>query len=176
MRWVVCAGVAIVALGGILFFDKISVLFADIFNRGFSDNGRYELWRTGIDNFLRSPLFGVGFFGFVSDTFVTTEFLPDMAHQTLITLLSATGIVGTVCYGVYRYTTLVPFLRRPSAEKTMLLCSVLVLIAESLLDNFVFYILPTFHYTVTLAVAVIISEGEKEEKNSGKEADAGRVP
>ena len=150
---VTAAGVLLVIGGLFLFREKISVILADFLERGFSDNGRYVLWETGINNFLDSPIFGVGFFAFVSDTFETVTFMPDMAHQTIVQLLSAMGIVGLVSYGFYRFKTLTLFLKRPSVEKLLLLCSVLVLLFESLLDNFVFYFLPLFHYTLSLVIA-----------------------
>lgn len=150
---VTVAGVLLVIGGLFLFRERIAVILSDFLERGFSDNGRYVLWETGINNFLSSPIFGVGFFAFVSDTFETVTFMPDMAHQTIVQLLSCMGIVGLASYGFYRFKTLTLFLKRPSVEKLLLLCSVLVLLFESLLDNFVFYFLPLFHYTLSLVIA-----------------------
>ena len=155
-RFVVAAGVVLVLCVGALAWDKISTLVSDLIERGFSDNGRYTLWQTGIDNFLASPVFGIGFFGFVSDTFIAADFLPNMAHQTFVQILSAMGAVGMCAYLYYRVATLLPFVKRPCAEKLMLLGSVLVMLGESLLDNFIFYFLPVLHYTVAIVIAVML--------------------
>ncbi len=155
-RFVVIAGVLLVAGTGALLWDKISVLVSDLIERGFSDNGRYDLWKTGIDNFVGAPVFGIGFFGFVSDTFIAADFLPNMAHQTFVQILSAMGVFGMCAYLYYRVSTLMPFVKRPTAEKLMLLGSVLVMLGESLLDNFIFYFLPTFHYTIAIVIAIML--------------------
>ena len=137
--------------------DRLGEMLGSFFN----DNGRYEIWRAGMDKFFSAPVFGVGFFGFDSGSFLTAEFLPNMAHQTVVQLLAAMGVFGLLAYAFYRGATLVPFFKRPSICKTMLLLSVLVLLGESMLDNFIFYFLPTLHYTVTLAVVFIIRDSEE---------------
>ena len=160
------AAVCFVALGAVfavLAWDKLVALLSDVINRGFSDNGRFELWSAGIQNFLKAPIFGSGFFALANDEFITTNFTPELAHQTFIELLGAAGVVGLLCYAIYRAFTLVPFLKRPSFVKTMLLLSVLVLLAESLIDNFIFHFHHTFHYSITLAIAFRLYEQEREE-------------
>ncbi len=155
-------GSLFILIFAVVFSDKIASVFSDFINRGFSDNGRFELWREGWESFIKAPVFGSGFFDFSSDlTFDVASFLPKMAHQTFIQLLSCMGIFGLLCYLYYRWQTLVPFYKRPSAEKCMLLLSVLVMLGESMLDNFVFYFLPTLHYSVSLAIAERCYEEEQ---------------
>ena len=150
----VTLGVGAVSLIGIFIIFGEGVLAAA--SSFLNDNGRYEIWRMGIENFLSAPLFGVGFFGADFGTFFTADFLPTMAHQTFIQLLSAMGVFGLSAYLFYRGATLVPFIKNHSFEKTALAVSILALLLESMLDNFVFYFLPTLHYTVLLAVVFVV--------------------
>ena len=140
----VVAGLADTFLGG-----KITALLGDVLSRGFSDNGRFDLWGQGIDNFLSYPIFGKGFFTTVSDS---ANFLPTMVHQTFIQFLSAMGIFGLLAYLYYRVSSAIPLFRKPSLEKTMLALSIGVLLAESLLDNFIFYFIPIIYYSLILAI------------------------
>lgn len=147
----------------IAFKDEILTLLQRYVTSGTSDSGRYSLWRFGYDKFLESPIFGKGFFGLDTSMKEVAEFLPDMMHNTVFQLIGATGAAGTVAYALYRLQTLVPFLRWPTLEKTMLGLSALLLVLESLLDNFIFYFQPTFPYAIALAIAFVIYRNQKEE-------------
>lgn len=161
-RYTLTFALICIAFAAIFFADEIRTVFNDFINRGFSDNGRFELWREGFKSFLCAPVFGSGFFDFSSDlTFDVAAFLPKMAHNTFIQILSCMGVFGLLCYLFYRYKSLEPFWKKPNLSKTMLLLSVLVMLGESLLDNFVFYFLPTLHYSVSLAVAERFYEEEQ---------------
>ena len=153
-RILTAAGAAAVILALVLLRTKIAGLLSDIFERGFSDNGRLDLWRVGIDNFLSAPIFGTGFFGYGdTGTVIVADFIPTMAHHTPVELLSATGIVGLLAYAFYRYKSLIPFVKKPSLEKSMLLIPIALTLGMSLLDNFVFYIYTMFYYSILLATA-----------------------
>ena len=106
-------------------------------------------------------MFGGGFYGFEVDDSLLYGFGPlaKQAHNTVLQLLSATGIVGLLSYLYYRFESIKPLLRRPSLKKTLLAMSIGVFLLSSLLDNFVFNIYPTFFYTVTL---VLIHKDEEE--------------
>ena len=163
-------GVVVTAglVGAILLRHKIPELASGFF----ADNGRFELWRIGLENFASSPIFGVGFYGFEYPDdptyFKAAGFLPSLAHQTFVTLLSGGGIVGLLGYLGYRVSTVIPFFKRPSFEKTMLGASMLVLVGMSLIDNFVFYFWQTFHYSIALAIVSLMRDGDKENCHSIK--------
>ena len=135
-------GVCAVAVIIIAFWNKIYSLLGDYFDRGFSDNGRYLLWREALKNFLADPVFGGGFYGFDVDDTLLYSFGPlaKQAHNTVLQLLSATGVVGFLAYVYYRYSTLKIMFRRPDLKKTFMAISIAVLLFGSLLDNFVFNI------------------------------------
>ena len=149
----------------VILFDKIQGVLADYFERGLSDNGRFALWREAFKNFLSSPVFGGGFYGFEVDDSMLYGFGPlaKQAHNTILQLLSATGIVGLLSYIYYRYESVKPLFRYPSMKKTLFAASIAVFLLSSLLDNFVFNIYPTFHYTVSL---VIIHKAAEEENKA----------
>ena len=150
----------------IVFREKIAELLSDYLERGLSDNGRFELWRAGIDAFLEYPIFGVGFFGVPADTFHVTDFMPNFSHQTFVELLAATGLFGFLAYLFYRVATIIPFFKRPTLLKTMLGLSMLVLLVESLLDNFLFYIYPLVYYNA--ALAIVMRDAEKHSSPHGE--------
>ena len=138
----------------LLFKGEIYTLLSDYFERGFSDNGRFALWRAAFENFLKAPLFGSGFLSFTVDDSLLYPFGPlaKQAHNTVLQLLSATGVFGLFAYVYYRYSTLRTLLRRPSLESTFMGISIGALLLSSLLDNFIFNIYPMHFYTVALVI------------------------
>ena len=153
-RIITLVGIVGIVLLTTVFFGKIKVLLGDYFESGFSDNGRFELWRLAIETFKKNEIFGNGFYGFFTDAVYEFGGVPRMAHNTILELLSAAGIVGIVAYLWYRATTVMTFVRRPSKMKAMLGLSILTFLFGSLLDNFVFNIHPALYYSVALAIAV----------------------
>ncbi len=134
----------------------------------FSDNGRYTIWEIGINNFLDSPVFGKGFFGFEfpddPNYFVGADFLPGFVHQTFIQLLSATGAIGLLAYLFYRLSTVMAVVRRPSVNKSLLFGSALVMLLMSQLDTFLFNFWPVIHYSVVIGIIYLGDSNTKEEK------------
>ena len=159
-RIITASGFVAFILFTVILWDKIYALLSSYFELGLTLNGRENLWPAAIDNFISSPIFGKGFYGLD----VTTDFsygpLALQAHNTILQLLSATGIIGFMAYAYYRYCTMKPVFVRPTLRKTLMAMSVMVLLLGSLLDNFVFFIYPTFHYTVAL---VVIHKSSREE-------------
>ncbi len=162
-RIIVGAMILLAALMLVILWDKIYTVLADYFSRGFSDNGRFDMWRAAFKNFIAAPIFGKGFYGLVVETY-TFGPLPIMAHNTVLELLSATGIIGLLAYLYYVFDASKRVFKRPTFMKTMLALSMLVLIAESMLDNFVFNIYPVFYYSV--AMAIIVKSDDKKEQSS----------
>ena len=135
------------------------------------DNGRWALWKLGIDKFLSAPIFGTGFYSFEFPDdplyFVGASFLPSFVHQTIIQLLASMGIFGLGAYLYYRASTVICAIRRPSATKLMLLLSALVMPVMSLIDTFIFNFWPVIHYSMVLAVMCL-----DELQDSFKETNA----
>ena len=160
---------------GVAFFDEIAVLFSDFIDRGFSDNGRFTIWKSALSGFASFPVFGNGFSGLSVDDSVLYPFgaLGKMAHNTVLQLLYAAGVFGLGGYFYYRIHTLSLVLKRPNIHKSFAAASMSVLILSSLLDNFIFNVYPTFYYSAVLAVAVksvIESSTEKSPKIKNKKS------
>ena len=128
----------------IVFGSKIAHLIAEYAKHGFSDNGRFHLWRDSFLQFLKNPLFGIGFHGYEGDYHQVAAFMPPLPHNTIFALLGGGGIVLLIGYLFHRATTVLLFVRRPSIHKTLLAISVLTMLFGSLLDNFIFNFYPTF--------------------------------
>lgn len=142
----------------LIFREKIFSILADYIERGMSDNGRFDLYKQGIEEFLSAPVFGKGFFGITTETFNFVDFFPQMMHNTPIQLLASMGIVGAIAYLAYRVATVRYVIRRPSLAKSMLAMAMLVLMLQSLLDNFIFYIQPVLYYSVAFAIICRLDE------------------
>ena len=152
-RVISVVGATLAVIATIVFFDKLPTVIAEFFN----DNGRAEHAAIAMENFFSSPVFGVGFLNFESITEIPYQYAPmgpwpAMAHNTLLELLSATGVFGTLAYGGYRVASVVPVLKKPTVEKTLLFLSVLVILLSSLLDNFVFDMYPMFYSLIALSI------------------------
>ena len=138
----------------LLFGNWIVKILSDYINRGFSDNGRFALWRASVSIFLDNVIVGAGFYGFEGEYFQFASFMPRLPHNTIFALLSAGGVLLTAAYVIYRVATVVPFLRKPSLSKTLLGLCALALVLGSLLDNFIFNFYPTFLYTASICIAI----------------------
>ena len=141
-----------------LYVDDLSLLFSDLLNRGFSDNGRFALWKYGLDSFLDAPLFGKGFFALETDTFRAENFFPPMLHNTAVQLLASMGLFGFFAYSFYRVNMLRSLIKRIDYEGAFLLVSMLTLLFMSLFDNFVFHVQPMFLFSAEYAILWSVSK------------------
>ena len=140
--------------------ESIRLVFADYFNKGMNDNGRYVLWDLAIPAFLSAPIFGRGFFGLEYSS-AMTAFIPGMLHCTPFQLIAATGIFGFGSYLYYRVMTVIRLFRRPTVAKFMLALCVSVIIVGSLLDNFIFYMQQMIHPSIALAFMYLADENKE---------------
>ncbi len=159
-------GSGVTVSGVALFFDRIRELLRDYFERGFSDNGRFALWKYGIESFSDAPLFGKGFFGLQTDTFQAIEIIPQMLHNTPVQIAASMGIFGFFAYAAYRIGSMRQILHRPTVEKCLLGLSMLALLLSSLFDNFIFYIQPMFYYSVAFALICRLNDVQMGPKSA----------
>lgn len=137
----------------ILFSEKIVDLFYVIFDRGFSDSNRFKIWKNGLINFLKDPLFGVGFYApFYVDVNIENWFFPDMYHNIFVQILASCGLFGILAYFYHLSQVLNLFVRKFTAERLLFLAVFLMLSGTSLLDNHLFHIFPAIVYSVTLCL------------------------
>ena len=120
---------------------------------------RTELWKVAMTNFMRKPLFGIGFYdplaepesvGYWGGGF--EYIIPEMAHNTIIQLFGCCGAVGIIAYAVHRTRTVLSYLNRVTGERTFVFLTMMAVLLVSLLDNHIFYFLPTVTYTVMISL------------------------
>ena len=155
--------VAIVLRGKIINFFKSLLVSLD------TGSGRTDIWLTGLTNFLRKPLFGVGFYdelaaegvGFWQGGY--EYIVPEMAHNTVIQLVSCGGAVAIFTYVIHRTRTVISYINNITSERTFAFLTMAAILLVSLLDNHIFYFLPTITYTVMVA---LLSKTEERQRAS----------
>ncbi len=161
---IITASLAFVAIVGIiLLWGKISKVFGDYLRRGFDDNGRFEIWRYGLNEFVHHPIFGAGFYSEYPLNPRPAPFLPYRYHNTVIQLLATCGIFGFLSYAFHRFQTVKLFLSKKSGLSLFLALCLSGLLLTSLLDNHMFNLYPCVYYSLILLIF------EKTEANSPSE-------
>ncbi len=154
----------------ILFSDKLLSLLQNFLSLGFSDNGRFEMWRAGFGHFLDYPIFGSGFY----DSYDPSQLMPGwnmgiypyLYHNTPVQLLGACGLVGALAYLYHRICTVRLVIRRPDPKKTFLGLCVLALVLFCLTDVLFFKTYPTLYYSVILLFIEKTDEINQKEKQA----------
>ncbi|MBQ7226374.1 MAG: O-antigen ligase family protein [Clostridia bacterium] len=144
--------IAVGIIGIIVLWSKISNILGDYLSRGFDDNGRFDIYRRGIENFLNHPVFGGGFSSAKAQEYEFAIFMPDRYHNTFVQLLGTCGIVGLLAYLFHRFQTVVLMWKKRSIFTLFSALCIASLLLTSMLDNHFFNIYPTFIYAIILAV------------------------
>lgn len=135
---------------------------------------RADLWLGGLRDFLRGPVFGVGF---MHGDFGADQMYSNMYHNVLIEFLGSMGIFGLFAFCVHMRHGIEVLIRRFSLDKLLLLSVPLCILGMSLLDNFFFY--PNFIivYTAFLACAeVLLEQRRAEHLNNVRKLKKGEKP
>lgn len=125
--------------------------------------GRLALWKSAIEDFASSPIFGKGFlYGNRLPEKALPNLFSNMYHDLPLQLLGSAGIVGIIAMLIHFKHIVEVMLRRPSTDKLFLLGPALCILAMSLFDNFFFY--PNFIiiYTLSLAAAEVTLERDRK--------------
>lgn len=143
-------------------WEKVASLFSKLMDNlwgedGFTGNGRIPLIEKAMEYFASNPFFGRGFFSdySISDPDFTNlaGLIPTFAHNTYAEMLGSCGILGILAYTLHRIQTIVAFANKPSFNKFYIGISIVAMLLMSLLDNHIFYILPTMVYSGLLVYA-----------------------
>lgn len=150
--------------------DRVVEIFYSIVQIGFDDNGRFEIYRNGLKQFLENPVFGNGFYECTAWQLGTGHlgedaFLPPRYHNTIVQLLASCGIVSLLAYVFHRVQTGILIFRRRTTEKYFIGLCVLALVMASLLDCHFFNFGPGLLYSCLLIMA---------EKSTAEEGSAER--
>ncbi len=138
------------------FRKKAEEIFSGIFEHGFDDNGRWEIYRAGLEQFAEGPFFGVGFYqctAFRWGELPPDAFLPPRYHDTYVQLLASGGVFALCCYLLHRLETVVLLFRRATAEKIFIAVCISALLMSSIVDCHFFNFGPGFLYGTLLVFA-----------------------
>lgn len=142
-----------------LFFnDRLIDYFIELFkqivvNGELSGSGRMQIWREALALFKSAPILGAGFYVELSAAhFSGLGFIPIMAHNTVMELLCACGIVGLIVYVSHRVITCVSYLKNITVERTYLVFGIAIFLIVCLFDNHIFNIFPTIIYSCLIAM------------------------
>ena len=130
---------------------------------GFDDSGRYDIWLNGLKNFLRAPVFGVGFYTPIAPDYsyeIENWVFPDMYHNTFIQMLASCGIVGLAAYVFHVVQGMLLVFHKTTPERLFFFLVIFSLSAMSLLDNHLFHVFPTLVYSMLFALC------EKDRENT----------
>lgn len=137
------------------------------------DNGRFKIYRDCYEDFLSSPLFGVGFYA-TRGYGHWVGFIPPRAHNTVMQLLASGGLFAFLSYVFHRLQTIELLARRPSKAKTTIGFCIASLLLTSLLDCHFFNLGPGLLYGTLLVFAegddcnAKINAGERRLGDSAK--------
>ena len=156
----VCVCVVILAK-----WDKLAVYVQSIIDNLNDGGNRIELWKRAIEDFLKAPIFGVGFY-YLKDLdagFVGLDIIPKMYHNTILQILGACGIVGLVTYLFHRAQTAISLFKNITLERVYLALTGGILLFVSLFDNHMFYLFPTLLY---VGLVGLLKASEKSSVNT----------
>lgn len=123
----VCGGVFTICLQN----GKIDDWFSFTKSLGFDDNGRFEVWKYGWEDFKRNKIFGAGFYG--EDGIALVGPLKKY-HNTILQILACSGIVGVVAFGFHYYQRYKLMFTKLSVCKAFWLFSLAIYEGCALLD------------------------------------------
>ena len=150
--------VAAIAGVGVLIVKKeiIGEVVDMLTNNFLSGSGRDSLYAQAWNVFKENPIFGNGFYNDLANDpgFIGLPIMPDMYHNTIFELLAVGGLVAFVPYVVHRTQTVISFVKNPSSNRFFVGLTIGALLLLSLLDNHIFYILPTLVYSFMTAVLI----------------------
>lgn len=158
---VLCGGLVAMVIMTIILRHQIREIFASMLDKGMDNNGRFEIYKAGLEQFREHPVFGLGFYeckAFRWGNLSESAFLPPRYHNTYVQLLATGGIVAFVCYLFHRVETILLFLKRPSLSKTFMALSIVALILTSLVDCHFFNLGPGLIY----AIILVFAEGQSQ--------------
>ena len=163
--------------------NGLKEVFRHYAERGFDDSGRWEIWANGVKNFLRAPLFGVGFYTPIAPDWsynIENWLFPDMYHNSYIQMLASCGIVGVAAYTYHLVEGSILVFRKMTLERLFFFLVILILTAMSMADNHLFHFFPTLVYSMLVALCEKDYErtvkskqnADTSQQESGAQADA----
>ena len=151
--------ILVAVLGG---FNEFGQWFAEVFRFESADSGRFVLWKDGLFDFTRAPVFGVGFLDGGYAVPMGNAF-SGFYHNVIVEVLGAMGIIGALAAIVHLKNWFEVTVRRYNANKLLVCLIPMLILMMSMLDNFVWYLNVQILYGVFLALAERKLEDAREE-------------
>ncbi|MBO5412636.1 MAG: O-antigen ligase family protein [Clostridia bacterium] len=166
LNWSILVGIVVCGVVGVCVLNYYGNTFTEL---GLTDNGRFDLWGEYMKLFKESPILGVGVTAY-RDTHPGMQL---NAHNTVIHMLSGSGIVGLICYLIHRAQTLWILLKKPRADRLFIGACIVVGVGVSLLSPIFFRLYFLVYYTVflTMIEKSLESELPTETKPQGEETE-----
>lgn len=145
---------------------EVAQFFSSMLGNLKTGSGRIAIWKDGLRNFLSKPVFGVGFYkpssapgdvGYYGGGIAFS--IPVMCHNTIVQIVSTCGLFGLITYVIHRTQTVISLINNITHERVFVAMTMCALLLVSLLDNHIFYFLPTIIYAV---LAALLSVTEKK--------------
>ncbi|MBQ9759955.1 MAG: O-antigen ligase family protein [Clostridia bacterium] len=133
-------------------FDKVKTLLGNFLEQGLGDNGRFDLWSSAIDAFLRNPILGSGFYDVCHYEGWGMFGMPQMCHNTILQVLGTAGILGILAYGYHRFETVRLVVVKRNPVKMFLGICILGFLLFGMLDVVFFIAYPNIFYTIMLLI------------------------
>lgn len=124
-------------------------IFRFIIDTGISDRGRFDIWNRFMRLFKEGPLFGTGFSAFRQEFPWKNVY---NAHNTIIQILSSTGIVGIFAYAYHRAQTVKLIVAKRSFDNAYVGMILAVGVFASLLDPLFFRVYFAIVYSATIMI------------------------
>lgn len=152
-------------------FDFIMKVIEPLIENVQDGGNRMELWDRAIEDFLKAPVFGVGFYYLkeLDVGLVGLDIIPKMYHDTVLQMLAGCGIVGLVAYAVHRVQTIWSLIKNINFERVYIGITIGAFLLVSIFDNHMFYLFPTILYAALIGV-LKASESYKSEAQTAKAA------
>ena len=131
-------------------FDKLMTLLGNFFEQGLGDNGRFDLWKSAWNAFLRNPVLGSGFYDVCHYEGWGMFGMPQMCHNTILQVLGTMGVLGILAYAYHRYETVRLVAVKPTPIKTFLGICILGFLLFGMLDVVFFIAYPNMFYTLMI--------------------------
>ena len=140
----------------LIFPDKTSFLYYRVVGEEASyaiNENRIFTWKTGLEQFMEYPAFGVGYYQCPSMIHwnFTYGFIPPRYHGTFIQVLASLGLFGLLAFAYHRYEMFSFAFRKPSLKKTFIVLTIGGLLIASIVDCHFFNLGPGLNYCIALA-------------------------
>ena len=110
LRTIYLTTLAVALIVTFIEFQTMENTFASLIEKGLSSNGRFIIYEDAIKTFIRSPIFGEGFYSYKEHLWTaiekTTSFIPARFHNTWFQQLASCGILGLLAYCFHRFQTI----------------------------------------------------------------------